>query len=148
MRFLLSCRALRHPDAALLLMIQLTQLQWWFLHQDLLKHLKQIPPPPSPPRNKLPGWPPSCFSWMPLWPQLDLTHDSNQSCLQLRSECSQDRREIGGVLEKPKASWASSHVEGLWDWHAAFGVGGSGGGGGGWLPLLREVVRDSSGFGL
>lgn len=43
MKFLLSCRELRHPDAALLLMIQLTQLQWWFLHQDLLKHLKQIP---------------------------------------------------------------------------------------------------------
>lgn len=141
---------LRHPDAALLLMIQLTQLQWWFLHQDLLKHLKQTPPTHthrSPPRNKLPRRPPSCFSWMPLWPPLDLTHDSNQSCLQLRSEC------VLRITERSAESWKNQkRAERHHMWrgceidtqHLESGVWG----GGCWLPLLREVVRDSSGFGL
>lgn len=90
MRFFLSCREVQLPDAALLLMMQLNQFQWWFLHEELLEHLNgcffNSPPLPPPEINYSAGPLPPCFSWMPLRSQLDLTHDSNQSCLQLRSE--------------------------------------------------------------
>lgn len=127
-------------------MIQLNRFQWWFLHQELLKHLNgSFFDPPLPEINYPEGLPPPRFSWMPLRSQMDLTHDSNQSCLQLRSEYvlritdwlvesgkTQKRAERHHMCRGWKTD--TQHLESeVW---------------GGLLPLLREVVRDSSGFGL
>lgn len=61
------------------MMISPSGINW-----NILTDASSTPPPTE--INYPAGPLPPYFSWMPLRSQLDLTHDSNQSCLQLRSE--------------------------------------------------------------